>query len=104
MATTEQLAEVRAATNEPSNTAPFTDDYVMALIDAYGMREAEYKIWVAKRNSAADLVQFSEGGSSRSQQQVFEHYSKIVAGYESGSDGSGNNQTRAPRTREITRG
>lgn len=101
MATQHQISEVRANTNETANVAPFTDEFVGALIDSYGVHEAEHKIWVSKRNTAADLVAISEGGSSRQMQQVFEHYSKIVAGYETG-DGNGAGG-RAPRTREITR-
>jgi hypothetical protein len=101
MATQQDIAIVRANTNEPNNVAPFTDDFISQLVDSFGTTEAEHKIWIAKRNQAADLVQISEGGSSRSQQQIFEHYSKIVAGYETDETITGGR--RAPRTREIVR-
>lgn len=100
MATSAEIQQVRAATNELANVPPFTDDFITTLIDAVGVTETEYKIWTAKRNMAADLVQISEGGSTRANQQVFDHYSKIVAGYET-DPGNAGNARRAPRTREI---
>lgn len=101
MATIQEIAEVRANTNEPDNVAPFTDAFIGGLIDSYGTTEAEHKIWISKRNTAADLVQISEGGSSRAMQQVFEHYEKIVGGYE--ADNAGGSTGRYSMTRPITR-
>lgn len=100
MATDQQIAEVRANTNEPDNVAPYTNDFIGGLIDSYGVTEAERKVWISKRNTAADLVSISEGGSSRQMQQVFEHYNAIVASYGEDDNIGG---ARAPRTREITR-
>lgn len=101
MATPQQIAEVRANTQEPNNVEPYTDEYIGGLIDSYGVTEAEHKIWISKRNAVADLVDISEGGSSRKNSQLFESYSKIVAGYEDDGSTSGR---RAPRTRLIERG
>lgn len=102
MATAQQIAEVRANVQEPDNTEPFTDDFIGGLIDAYGVTDSEHKIWIAKRNRVAALVDISEGGSSRKMSQVFDQYSKIVAGYESDPDNPVGH--RAPRTRAIVRG
>jgi len=100
MATAQQIAEVRANTNQLENVEPYTDTFIAGLIDAYGISDAERRVWVSKRNTAADLVSISEGGSSRQMQQVFEHYDAIVKSY--GED-DGTTTSRAPRTREITR-
>lgn len=104
MATAEQIAEVRVATREYVNVEPFTNDYISSMIDQYGIIGAEQRIWIAKRNQAATLVDTSEGGSSRKNSQVFDQYSKIVAGYESAEGEEQQATARASRTREITRG
>lgn len=101
MATPNQIAELRITIQELTDTAPYTDQFLGDLIDAHGMTDAAYKVWVAKRNMVASLVDISEGGSSRKNSQLFESYSKIVAGYETGDILPGG--ARAPRTREITR-
>lgn len=101
MATPAEIAEVRVNTQELVNQPPYTDDFIGDLIDAYGVTETEHKIWISKRNTVADLVDISEGGSSRKNSQLFESYSKIVAGYEDG--GTNPNARRAPRTRAIER-
>ncbi|QNN98585.1 hypothetical protein SEA_MORTYSMITH_18 [Microbacterium phage MortySmith] len=101
MATPAQIAEVRANTQEYVNVAPYTDEYIGGLIDSYGITETEHKIWIAKRNTVANLVDISEGGSSRKNSQLFEAYNKIVAGYEEG--GVSPSGRRAPRTRAIER-
>ncbi|QLF84343.1 hypothetical protein SEA_KARATE_19 [Microbacterium phage Karate] len=101
MATPAQIAEVRANTQEYVNVAPYTDEYISGLIDSYGITEAEHKIWIAKRNTVANLVDISEGGSSRKNSQLFEAYNKIVASYE--DDGTSPSGRRAPRTRAIER-
>lgn len=102
MATPNQIAELRVTIQELVDTPPYTDEFLGNLIDDSGMTEAAYKVWVAKRNMVASLVDISEGGSSRKNSQLFESYSKIVAGYENGGDTPSG--SRAPRTREITRG
>ena len=102
MATPAEIAEVRVNTQELVDTAPYTDQFIGDLIDAHGVTEAEHKIWIAKRNTMANLVDISEGGSSRKNSQLFEAYSKIVAGYE--DDGTSPSGRRAPRTRAIVRG
>lgn len=102
MATSNQIAEVRTNTQEYVNVAPYTDEYIGDLIDSYGIKEAEHKIWIAKRNTVANLVDISEGGSSRKNSQLFEAYSKIAASYED-NGGVTPSGRRAPRTRAIER-
>lgn len=102
MATELQLQEVRVNTQEPDNTEPFTDDFITALIDAHGQTEAEHRIWIAKRNAVSAIVDISEGGSSRKNSQLFEHYSKIVLGYET-EEVVAAQGARSPMTRAITR-
>lgn len=101
MATAAEIAEVRVNTQELNEAPPYTNEFIGDLIDAYGVTEAEHKIWISKRNTVANLVDISEGGSSRKNSQLFESYSKIVAGYE--TDGGGIAGKRAPRTRAIER-
>lgn len=65
MATASDIAEVRANTNEPDNTLPYTDAVVGAYIDSLGVAGASAKIWQQK---AATLVETSvdvtEAGAS----------------------------------------
>ncbi len=102
MATPAEIAEVRVNTQELVNQPPYTDAFIEDLIDAYGATETEHKIWISKRNTVANLVDISEGGSSRKNSQLFEAYSKIVAGYET-DGGGGVAGKRPPRTRAIER-
>ena len=99
MATQLQIEELRINTRTVGDPT-YTDEFLGGLIDAYGLTESELKVWTAKRNTVAALVDISEGGSSRKMSQLFDQYSKIVAGY--GEDTS-SSAGRAPRTREITR-
>lgn len=99
MATPQEIVELRLEVQEPNNVEPYTDDLLSSLIDSYGVTEAAHKIWIQKRNAVADLVDITEGGSSRKMSQLYENYNKIVGRYEV-DDTSGR---RAPRTREITR-
>lgn len=103
MATPQQIAELRIEVREPTNAEPYTDDFLGALIDSYGITDSAYKVWIAKRNAVASLVDISEGGSSRKMSQLFDNYDKIVKGY--GSDGGGTDdpETYAPRTRKAER-
>jgi len=101
MATALQILELRNTTQTVDDAA-YTDEFLGALIDAYGMTESERKVWIAKRNQVAALVDISEGGSQRKMSQIFDQYSQIVAGYDEGAPDP--SAAVAPRTREITRG
>jgi hypothetical protein len=103
MATSQEIAELRIEIREPNNAEPYTDDFLGGLIDSYGITESAHKVWIAKRNSVAALVDISEGGSSRKMSQVFDNYQKIVAGYEDDSTGVDDPEHYAPRTRKVER-
>ena len=82
MATPTQIAELREAIQQPDNTAPYTDEFLSALIDAYGLNGAAGRVWRSKASSASTLVDISEGGSSRKNSQIFENWSAIAKSYE----------------------
>lgn len=103
MATSLEIAELRAETQELTNAEPYTDTFLGELIDAYGIPESAYRIWKAKRNTVASLVDISEGGSSRKMSQLFDNYDKIVKGYETAETSIDSPTTYAPRTRKAER-
>ena len=104
MATPSEIAQIRNEVLETENTEPYTDDFIGEMFDAYGYAETVRRIWIAKRNSVAELVDISEGGSSRKNSQLFDQFSKIVASYDAANGGGTESPGyRAPRTREITR-
>lgn len=100
MATTDQIAELRAAINQPDNTDPFTDTFLSSLIDQYGgVDPAAAKLWEIKAGQVAALVNISEGGSSRSMSDLYTHYLQMADRYSTDTDAT----KRAPRTRAIVR-
>lgn len=103
MATSLEIAELRVETQEPTNAEPYTDAFLGELIDAHGVTESAHRIWKAKRNTVASLVDISEGGSSRKMSQLFDNYDKIVKGYESAETSIDSPTTYAPRTRKAER-
>lgn len=104
MATQLQITELRIEVKELADAEPYTDAFLGELIDAHGIPESAHKIWIAKRNAVASLVDISEGGSSRKMSQLFDNYDKIVKGYESGGgEGVDSDGYVAPRTRKAER-
>jgi hypothetical protein len=104
MATSLEIAELRAEIRELVDAEPYTDAFLGGLIDSYGVTDSAHKIWISKRNSVASLVDISEGGSSRKMSQLFDNYDKIVKGYESNDDGGTDDPANyAPRTRKAER-
>lgn len=104
MATSQQILELRAEIQELTDTEPYTDSFLGALIDSYGPDSAAQRVWISKRNAAAKLVDISESGSSRKMSQLFTNYNAIVASYgsEIGVDDP-LEATYAPRTRKAER-
>lgn len=100
MATTQEITELRLEIREPANVAPYTDDFLGEMIDSYGVTESAHKIWINKRNSVSNLVDITEGGSSRKMSQLFDNYNKIVAAYETDASASSG---RSSMTRAATR-
>lgn len=103
MATALEIAELRAEVQESNNAEPYTDAFLGELVDAHGVSDSAYRIWKAKRNAVASLVDISEGGSSRKMSQLFDNYDKIVNGYESNGPSIDDPSTYAPRTRKAER-
>lgn len=73
MATTSEIKELRGLVQEPNNAEPWTDDYLSGLIDRYGIRASAQSIWTQKAAERVDLVNISEGGSSRSMSDAHKH-------------------------------
>lgn len=102
MATPQQIAELRLEVKEADNVAPYTDEFLGGLFDAYGVTGAAQRVWVAKRNAVANLVDISEGGSSRKMSQLFDNYEKIVNSYQTTIETTAE-AARRPMTRAATR-
>lgn len=67
MATAEQIAALRLLIAEPDDAEPFTDVFLNSVVDgASDLDSAAADLWRYKAASAADLVNVSESGSSRS--------------------------------------
>lgn len=69
MATVEEVAQLRLMIAEPDETT-YTDEMLATIIDSMAqtslpLPEAAYAVWVLKAASYTDLVDISEGGSSR---------------------------------------
>jgi hypothetical protein len=103
MATIDQIKELRLAIEQPANVEPWTDEILGGLIDSYGLNVAASKIWTIKASSVAKLVDISEGGSSRKNSQLFDHYTAIAASYGM-KDVEATGGRRAATTRPIVRG
>lgn len=103
MATSQEITELRIEVQELVNAVPYTDEFLGELIDSYGVTDSAYRIWIAKRNAVASLVDISEGGSSRKMSQLFDNYDKIVKGYGESEAGVDDPATYAPRTRKAER-
>ena len=72
MATPEEVAALRLLIAEP-NEDTYTDSNLMERLDAAASADAvAYQIWTEKAASAAELVDVSEGGSSRKMGDVYE--------------------------------
>lgn len=103
MATAAQIAEVRANVREPNDVEPYTDDYLTALIDAYGINGASAKIWRSKAASVAHLTDISEGGSSRKTGNTYKQFLEIAKTYEDADGGGLTPTTQRPISRPAVR-
>lgn len=70
MATVAEIEELRLLIGIPSDTAPYTDEYLSNLIDEHGMDTAASLVWRQKAASYAGMVDMSESGSSRKLSQL----------------------------------
>jgi hypothetical protein len=73
MATAEEIAALRLLIAEPTGD-PYTDAVLSTMIDAVSadLNRAAYDVWVQKAAAAAELVDMSEGGSSRKMGDIYE--------------------------------
>lgn len=73
MATVDQIAALRLLIAEPDDAEPYTDAALSARYDADNdINNTAYKIWIEKAAAAADLVDTTEGGSSRKMGDITE--------------------------------
>ena len=78
MATEDQLKELRGLIQESANEEPWTDVFLSALIDRYGVDRAAQSIWKQKSASYVEIVSISEGGSSRSSSDIHKNALAMV--------------------------
>lgn len=98
MAATVEIAQVRLNVNEPDDSNGYTDDIIGTLIDGlHGVRPASASIWESKAGRVADLVNMSEGGSSRSLGDIHDHYLAMWKQY-TGDEGAGGVPAPVSRT------
>lgn len=97
MAAPTSLALLRRLIDEPT-TATYADDELNSrLSDAVGDRNVvALEVWQEKMSAAASLVNTSEGGSSRSMSQAFDHAQAMVEHFQSLVGGT-------TRIRKLTR-
>jgi hypothetical protein len=102
MATTQQIAELRRRIGEPTDADPWTDAVLNDLIDRYGENIAAAEAWEQKASAYIDLVNISEGGSSRSNSAIYERYMERAKRFRD-DEAAETGAQRAPRTREAVR-
>lgn len=78
MATESEIAALRRMTALLPGDEVYTDSLLGGLIDDLGFETAASQIWREKAASAANLVDMSESGSSRSLSQLREGYLEMA--------------------------
>lgn len=87
MATVEQVAQLRRMIAEPTDD-PYTDEMLGNLIDSYGdeaplpLASAANTVWLQKAAEYLELVNISEGGSSRANGELYDRALKMAGLYE----------------------
>lgn len=103
MATTE-VKQLRQAINEPANVEPYTDEYLLELIQLDGgVNPAAVRVWREKASTYAHLVNTSEGGSSRSNGDLYKNAIAMADLYGKAETPAVATASRASRTRRIER-
>lgn len=106
MATAEQIAALRLLIAEPIDSAIYTDAVLGALIDSLtgDLNKSAYSVWVQKAAAAAELVDISEGGSSRKMGDVHEQALNMAAHFAGQvSGGVTPDAPRYPRLSKLVR-
>lgn len=106
MATVEQVLQLRLMIAEPDD-GTYNDDMLTILIDAATsvapLAEAAAQVWTQKAASYADLVDISEGGSSRKNGDLHKRALTMADLYSSQVD-LATNGARRTRIARLTRG
>lgn len=81
MATPEEIAALRLMVAEPNDVAPYTDAVLGAMLDAVSGESigVAATVWEQKAAAAANLVDMSEGGSSRKMGDLYEQALSMAA-------------------------
>lgn len=103
MADKTQISELRGLIQEQENAEPWTDDYLGALIDRYGVRRSALSIWKQKSASYVEIVSTSEGGSSRSNSDIHRNALEQIKMLGDDDDGEDVKVRRVSRTRAAVR-
>jgi hypothetical protein len=92
MATVEQVAQLRLMVAEPDDTT-YTDEMLGAVIDSYAeaalpLASSANNIWLQKAAVYAELVNISEGGSSRANGDLWKRAMDMAGIYQVQVDGA----------------
>lgn len=103
MADIADVARLRRLVSEPTE-ASYTDAALVALIDELGIDLSAARIWREKAASYADLVDTTEGSSSRKLSQLQGQALAMASNFEASAGGDTASPTSRPRSRPIVRG
>ncbi len=78
MATADEIAALRRATNILTDADPYTDEYLGTLLDSLGHNGSAEALWLDPAARYTTLANVSEGTSSRSLGQLHDHAMKMV--------------------------
>lgn len=80
MSTASETTQVRNNTGQTDNVAPFTDDYIGALVDDLGVSGASASVWESLAAMYSTKVDVQEAGASHKFSDLFKN-AKIMADY-----------------------
>lgn len=101
MATEDQIARLRLLIGEETSEV-YTDEDLDTRIDTAGdLNKAAYEIWTEKAAAAAELVDISEGGSSRKMGDIYEQALNMAKHF--GSQVSGGVEPDAPKYTRVSK-
>lgn len=106
MATEEDIAALRLLVAEPSDSDIYTDVVLGAILDAASgdLNKSAYEVWVRKAAASAELVDISEGGSSRKMGDIYEQSLAMAKFFgDQVSGGVTPDAPRYPRLRKLAR-
>lgn len=106
MASAAEILALRAMIAQPENVPPYDDATLSAIIDGNtgDLNKSAWEIWTSKAASVANLVDISEGGSSRKMGDLYEQYLSMARVYgERVTDGSPGATGRGTRISRLTR-